>query len=1246
MRNLLGLLTISFILATGLFGQTTSLNGTVTDPTGAAIPNTAITIVNVQNGIQRSTTSDGQGRYTMSQLEPGTYKLTAKVPGFTDVTVNAIELLVNEPATAPLVFQKLGATTTTISVESTAAQVNTVDASLGNAIGSQAIVEIPMYARNVAGLLAFQPGVTSFGAFGAQNLDYRSGSVNGGKSDQSNITLDGADVGDQNSRQAFTSVLRVTLDSVEEFRTVTTNGDAATGRGSGADIQLVTKSGTNDMHGSLYEYRRGTETAANSFFNNRSGVPVAPLLINIFGGSVGGPIKKNKLFFFGNFEGRRDASAVTVTRTVPTETLKQGILQYHNTAGQLVQVGPAQVQQIDPGGKGIDAAALAALKALPVGNNTQVGDSLNTTGFTFNAPGHSVQNTYIAKLDYKVDQAGKHSLFLRGNLQNDSADNGTTNAPQFPGQPANSVSLANSKGLAAGWTGVLTPNLVSTFRYGFTRAGNQNTGVLTSNYEWFRGFDNPFGTSTGLARIVPVHTFSQEFSWNHGAHDIRFGGMVRLISNSSLSFGHSYSSASSNPSWLQGSGSDLSPATLALSKGDTQSFQYAMGAVLGLEVQGNANYNYKTDGSLLPVGAPVARDFVNHEGEIYVQDTWKATRNLTVTGGLRVSIAPPVYEANGQQVSTNIPLASWMAARQNLAEQGLSQTGAGLISFIPVDQGRPMYPAHHNWAPRLGLAYAPKATSALGKFLFGGPGMTSIRAGAGFYYDEIGQPLAQTFDSTAFGLASTLTSPPNILPTAQAPRFTSFFTVPSAIVPPPGPGGLGSAYPTSGAGSFAITNSIDDALKAPYTMNLDFSIGRELGHGFMIQGSYVGRLSRHSLINRDLAMPTNLKDPKSGQTYFDAMTQLATMLDFQGVAIKNLPKIPFFENMWAGAAGNGLTATQVWANDYKNNSNPGDFTNTLNNADNGGNCSTKGTTFFASGNVNQMSCGVQGPFMIFNPQFSALSAYSSIGKGDYHAMQWTVRKRFSGGLLLDLNYTWSKSIDLGSTGEAGTCNPTCNPSTASFTGFIQNTWDPSQERAVSSYDTTQAVNAYAVYQIPLGRGLKFGGNMNKILDAIVGGWQINATYRQTSGLPYSIGNGQRWPTNWEVSDLATPNGTPLPTGGVSRNATGISGGGPNAWSTPAAAFAAYSETMAGQSGSRNTLRGDGFFNIDTGVYKNFTMPFNEKHKLQFRWESYNVTNSVRFDVPASNTLSGSSFGKLTTQLGAPRSMQFAMRYTF
>jgi hypothetical protein len=1231
-----------------LFGQTTSLTGTVADPSGAVIPGATISIVNVETGAPRDAVSDTQGRYTMERLTPGTYTLTAKASGFSDVVIDKVELLVNQPRTVGITFEKVGTTKTTIEVTGAVTQVNTTDASLGNAIGGTAIVELPMFARNVVNLLQFQPGVTATGDGGE-----RDGAVNGGRSDQSNVSLDGVDVNDQNARTAFTSVLRVTLDSVAEFRTTTSNGAADTGRGSGADVALVTKSGTNEFHGSLYEYRRGTETAANSFFSNSAGVPIAPLLINVFGGSAGAPIKKNKAFVFFNYEGRRDASSSGVNRTVPSETLKQGIVQYHDKNGVLHQLTAADVKSIDPSGIGINQAALKTLQAFPVGNST-VGDSsvftpdgVNTTGFLFNAPTHSDQNTYIARLDYNIDSAGKHTIFARGNLQNDSK-NGT---PQFPGQVPNSVTLANNKGLAAGYTAVLTPNMVATTRYGFTRAGGETTGILAANYEWFRGFSTPYGTSTGLARIVPVHTISQDLSWNKSAHSLHFGATVRLISNQSNSYRHSFSSASSNPSWIKGTGSDFTPASLNIAKSDNTSYQYAMAAVLGLESEGTADYNYKTDGSLIPMGAPVARDFVSHEGDMYAQDTWKATRSLTVTAGLRYSLAPAVYEANGQQVSPNIPFADFLNKRGALADQGLSQMGVGLVSFVAGNGagGRPLYPDHKNWSPRLGLAYSPRAESGLSKFLFGGSGKTSIRAGAGMYYDDMGQPLAQTINANAFGLATTLTTPPNVLTTAQLPRYTTFFSVPSAIVPAAGPSGLGAPYPTSGAGSFAITSSLDDKLKAPYTMNLNFSVGRDFSHGFFVQVSYVGRLSRNSLTDRDMAAYTNLRDPKSGQTFYEAMHQLAVAMDFQGVSIANLPKIPFFENMWPAAAGHGLTSTQVWAKDYSDNYTQGDFSDVLNDFDNAANCNVGSTLFSSSGGINAAACGAQGPWMMFNPQFSALAAWSTIGKGDYHAMQWSVRKSFTNGLQFDLNYTWSKSIDLGSAPESGA--GTGNSNFAGDQDFVQNAWNPSQMRGVSAYDTTHQINGFMVYQLPLGRGRKFGSQMGKALDAVIGGWQVSAAYRQTSGFPTSTINGQRWPTDWEDDAMGTPNGKPQPPVTSNKNAPGPQSGvagGPNLWSDPAAAYAAYTETMAGETGSRNTIRGMGIFNIDSGVSKTFNMPWSEKQKFQIRWETFNLTNTVEFDPNNSNTTltSPSTFGQLLGQFGSPRQMQFAGRFTW
>jgi hypothetical protein len=1224
------------LLAGGLFAQTTEVNGVVTDPSGAVLPNATITVTNSQTGSQRSAVSDAQGHYTVPQLTPGTYTLKATASGFTEMTIQNLVLEVNQPATLPVKFEKLGSTSTTVSVEASAVQLNTVDASLGNVINSNAIVELPSFARNVANLLSFQPGVAFFGG-----TDDRNGSVNGGRSDQSNITLDGADVNSQNDRAAFTPILRVTPDSVEEFRTTTSNGGADTGRGSGADITLVTKSGTNDMHGSLYEYRRGNETAANSFFNNRVGVKKPVLLINLFGASVGGPVKRNKAFFFANYEGRRDASATTINRLVPTEALKQGTVIFRDAAGNPSSLNAAQLKaQVDPLGNGVNQAALAVLQKYPVGNNPQISgaDGLNFTGYTFTAPIHSKQDTYTGKFDYKIDNNGKESLFWRGTLQNDH----TAGTPQFPGQPPNSTTLANNKGMATGLTSVLKSNLVSTFRYGFTRQGGETTGIRSSDVVTFRNIDPIVGTNTAIKRTVPVHSFSEDMAWTHGTHDVRFGGIGRLISNQPVDYAKAYNSATTNASVIKGSGNDLIPAGLSLLKGDVTSYEYGTLAVLGIVTSATANYNNTVDGKIIAPGSPVSRNFVSKELELYAQDSWRLKSNLTLTYGLRNSIMPPVHEANGQQLSSSIPIGQWLDTRGVLADQGLSDQAAGIISYAP--NGRPYYPRHINWQPRIGIAYAPKGESGISKFLFG-TGKTSIRAGAGMYYDLIGQPLSNFIGSNAYGLSTSLSTPPNVYTSAQLPRFISFTQIPSS---PNAPlflqGAPSPTFPVAYPNAFAITSSLDDRLQAPYTMNLNFSIGREFGHGWFVQGAYVGRLSRHNLIQRDLAMPTNLRDPKSGQTYYQAVTQLQTLLDVQGVSLANLPKIPFFENFWAKAAGNGLTATQVIAKNYLTNDNQGDMSSLQSDIDNGQSCNANGlTSFSSSGGINAVGCNsVLGPYSMWSSQYSALDAWSSNGSGAYHAMQWTVSKRMSSGLTMTLNYTMSKSIDVGSKSET----------TGSFgNDFMINAWNSQQMRAPSRYDALHQANAYIVYQLPFGRGRQFGSHMNRALDAIVGGWEITGTWRQSSGLPFSISNGNRWVTNWELPGYATPNGNPIPAITDNKNAPAVSGkGGPNLWSDPKAALAAFivSGTFAGQTGSRNSLRGDGFFNIDTGLYKNFTMPWSEKQKLQFRWEAYNVTNTVKFDPVSANLnlTSTSGFGQLTAQLGNPRQMEFALRYQF
>jgi hypothetical protein len=1126
---------------------------------------------------------------------------------------------VNTPSVVDIRFE-VGVVQQTVAVSSETPQVNTQDATIGNAVGTRPILELPFDARNVVGLLSIQPGVTFFGD-PSQRDDYRSGSVNGGKSDQGNVTLDGVDVNDQQNRSAFTSVLRTTLDSVQEFRTTTTNGGADVGRSSGAQVALVTKSGTNSLHGSLYEYHRNTITSANSFFNNADGVDRQKLIRNVFGASLGGPIQKNRLFYFVNYEGRRDASEASAVRTVPNLLFRQGLFTYRNTDGNLVQLGPDQVRNIDPSHIGESAAVLKVLQSYPVPNDNTVGDGLNTAGFRFKSSVPLTYNTYIARADYQLDSSGKHTLFVRGNLQNDHfvPSNATFNGlPQFPGQADSTSHLENSKGIAVGHTWIISPSLVNSLRYGFTRQSYDDTGVRTGPIVSLTNIDDPIASTTPLSATIPVHDIEENLSWTRGSHTIALGGSMRFIRTRRLSFGHSFSSAAATPGWFVDNARylllpNVDPNTLSDYTGQ-------MVNLLGLVSQGSANYNYDKQGNLLPQGQGIGRDFADNEYELYAQDTWKVTRGFTVTAGAHVNLFPPVYEVNGFQTSSNPTLTDWFNERGGLAQRGMPQSMVTPLSFQLANApgGRSLYPFQRHIAPRVAFAYSPQADSGWAKRLFGGPGKTSIRAGFGLYYDLFGQSLIRQADATQLGFSTALQNV-GTQTAATVKRYIGLTDIPDGILPAAPKGG----FPQVAPNAYAATTGLDSKIGSPYTMNIDFSIGRDLEHGFHIEGSYIGRLSRKSLIGDDVAMYTDLIDPKSHMSYFQAATAMQKYVR-ANAPVSSVQPIPFFEDIFPGYAGNGLTATQ---NIYQNAwlLNPASDTTALQVID----ASATGCS----------PCSIFGPDALYNPQYVALTALRTRGTGAYHAAQLTVRKRYDTGIQFDLNYTFSKCLDMGSTRE--TDGP--NGPQGSGLGLVQNPWNPAQMRAVCDYDVRHLVSAFMVAELPFGRGKRFGANSSRLMDALIGGWQFSAIWRQSSGLPVGVSNGGYWPTNWNYPPFATKIGSFSE--GTTKNAPT---GGPNLFPDPQSAFSAFDLTFPGQSGDRNNVRGDGFFTIDTGLSKRIKMPYKETHSLQIRAEAFNVTNSVRFDAnQLSLSLSNSvAFGKYNGTLNSPRVLQFGGRYEF
>ncbi len=1212
------------------YSQSGSLSGTVTDASGAVIPGAEITVTNEANGLQRNLLSDGQGLYMFAQLPPGAYTLSAIQPGFQSVIVEGVTLLVNTHVEIPVTFE-VAALTDSVTVSAPPEQINTTDASVGTAFGTRPISQLPLNARNPAGLLSLQAGVTFISADpldAKRAADIRNGSVNGAQSDQSNVTLDGVDVNDQNGRTPFTSVLRNTLDSIQEFRVVTTAANADQGRASGAQVSLVTKSGTNEIHGSFYEFHRNTVTAANDFFNNRAGVDRPKLIRNVFGASVGGPIRAGRVFYFVNYEGRRDASEGSVVRRVPTASMRDGSVRYRSASGDVVTLDPEFVRnRIDPMGIGTNPATLEYFRSFPAPNDSTVGDGLNTAGYRFSAPTPLVWNTWVSRLDWTADPDGLHRMFLRLNFQDDRI----TSLPQFPGEPPNSETEDTSRGLAIGYDGTFGGNVIGTFRYGFTGQKVTFSGVQTSSRVSLGDsiIDDIRGATTPRETYLPTQTFSANLSATRGSHFLQFGGALYSIRNRRVNFENSYHFAK-QAAWALADASAVFEAPLAAPPANPGVFRETMATVLGVVNFYDANYNYDLDGNALPLGDPSTRTFGTEQTEFYVQDIWRVRPGLTLTAGVRWSVLPPVREVDGFQVSITPTLDDYIARRLELAAAGRPTRDAGPIGFVRADdpEGGPLWGTHYkNFAPRVAVAYSPDAGDGFLGRLLGSGGRTSIRAGVGMFYSSFGMGMMQMLDRNAFGLTSRVTN--QIATVAAAPRFEGFDNFPAAGLRPPPPGGPGTPDPNG----LGWSQGVDSSVVPPYSINPTVSFARELDGGFVVEVGYVGRFGRRLLVNDTAAAQyTNFRDPASGQHLMDALHELEMRVR-QGAPPEAVPPIAFWENVYSGAATPDATATSRVYEAIRASS------------------PDTGTALYNIDYVCAPFCSDLGAGAFLNPQFWGFDALRSYGTSAYNSMQVSVRKAFSNGYQFHVNYTLSKSTDLVSVGARRGLGERFGqiPGDTYWSAFsVINAWDPETQRTVSDFDTRHQWNANWVVELPVGRGKPLLSDLGSAAEAIVGGWQVSGLMRLTSGFPLSVLNGLAWPTCYCYQHFAEPVG-PVPEQTNTKNARLIGGGtGPNVFGDPAAALASFRQVLPGEIGQRNNLRGDGIFSIDLALGKRFALPF-EGHSLQFRAEAFNVTNSVRFNPDVWETLSfvfPGSFGNYSRVMIPARVMQFGLRYEF
>ncbi|MBK9314104.1 MAG: TonB-dependent receptor [Acidobacteria bacterium] len=1227
LRHLVAAVVLLMADAVVALGQASLISGTVVDPQGNAVVNATVTITNEATGAARTATTSSDGTFQIPQVIPGTYRVRVEGQGFATIVQENVNVLVSTPLTLNLAFKQVGAVSETVTVQGGETTINTTDATIGNNFVAQQITQLPLNARNVVGLLSLQPGVTP------------DGSVTGSRSDQANVTLDGVDVNEQQGASAFESVLRVTPDSVQEFRVTTTNPNAAQGRSSGAQVSLITKGGSNEFHGLLYEYHRNTVTSANDWFNNRTvdpdtgkSIPRPKLIRNIYGGSLSGPIIKDKAFFFYTYEGRRDASQTSVLRPVPLASMGMGQLKFPEMqpdgSTQIVTLNTAQLNALYPDVQ-MNPAAIAvfadAASKYPA-NDPGQGDGLNFGGYRFNAPTPLRWNTNIAKLDFNLSQ--NHSIYVRGNYQWDIVGG----VPYLPDSPAPNT-WYHPTGIAVGHTWVATNNLVNNLRYGLTRLSLSQQGDSAANGITFRFIFQPVNFSRTLSRVTPVHNITDDVSYTKGSHNLQFGTNIRIIRNQRTSFANSFDFATANPSFYASSGAVLTTPIVNnynISGGALSTTRSVMSALIGRLSQYSGNFNFGADGDVLPVGQGVSRNFAAEEYDWYVQDTWRITPSLTLTLGLRYGLSRPVYETSGLQVKPTTSLGEYFEKRKAAAANGVPFNELLTVDLAGPANDRPGFYDWdtNNFQPRVAVAWSPNFQNETLKKIFGGAGKSVFRGGFAMVNDYFGQQLAVQFDlNNTLGFSSNQTISANTynVTTRPAPLFTGFGmdirSLPGINIPT----SLTFPLTTPADEAQRIESSLDDTLISPTNYSWNASYSRELPLGLTVEASYVGRSGRNLLATRDIMALNNLVDTKSGTDWYTAATQLAN-LRLADTPIANVQKIPYFENLFPNFAGAytgdpTFSATQeVYNLVDRQGFNILDWT------------------------YIQLLIDDEGiyPNLFFHPQYAAFSTFSTVANSDYHAGTLTVKQRLRNQLFLDFNYTFSKSLDdtsgLQTSGSYGSA-------------FILNPLRPKDNRAVSDFDARHLINANAVWDLPIGRGRSFGSGMSRALDAVVGGWQFSTIFRWNTGFPATscCFDAAQWATNWNVQS----NGVRTkPLEGVENKKIA------NIFADPVAAYRSFRNALPGETGERNFIRLPGYIGIDMGLAKTWAMPWSESHKLQFRWDSFNITNTQRLgtllatrdglglDIDPQLGTPPSVFGNFSGIQGTPRIMQFALRYEF
>ena len=1145
----------------------------------------------------RSATS-ATGNYVVDSLQVGNYSVEVEARGFKKFVSRNNALTIGQPMTVNVTLE-IGTLSDSVEVSGTSAQVQTDSSgNFGNLFSQRTIEELPIVGtrgRSPLDLVLVQPGVVA-GANTGGGVH-----VNGARDRSWNYTLDGIDINETSASGSNFSPLRTNPDSIAEFRVITGNATAEFGRNSGGQVAMVTRSGTNALHGEAFWFYRTPRLNANDYTNNLDRIGKSQFVQNITGLSMGGPIIKNKTFIFGNVQFLQALNSSSITRTVYTAQARQGILRFItggrnqpagtarasvDVAGNVlpgVPVGSYNVVANDPQRVGVDKVIQSYLANMPLPNRFDVGDGLNTAGFSFGASQQERQHDDTIKIDHIFNS--KNTVFFRGawGSQDTLCDAGNGGQPVFPGTPCIVNTERSPQNLAFNWRWSPRTNLTNEAVFGqsrFTFNFNQPTNDLTKI-----GFNSAPVSTTAIYDFANLRTLKtyqavDNLTWVRGPHTLKLGTNLRFQKHIDVRGSIAGNDATTDVDFSR----DINTV-------DPSTFNFPAGLNVAFDqpaFQDNVNFLLGRVGSITRGFASKNDQFVPGlftfesrfpELDFYTQDTWKVTPRLTVEAGLRWEI----------KLSPSDP-DNLLTHPDQVVAAGAPPTTT--LRWVPGSLYKNDF---HALGPSVGLAWDPR-----------GDGKTAVRVNYRVAFDRV----------STFALSSTVIA--NLPGLTQGLVNTDYGQAGGRLanlspLPPPAvkPSSLRQPQEYSSNGITVV----DPAFKTPTTHEWGVSLQHQIAPNTILETDYIGRRGYH-LIG---AYNAN-QDQIFGNGFLTAFN--TTKAGGDSPFIDQLLRADSRLN--AGETGSQLVR-RLFPSQLALNS-VGALANSL------------ATRLQGGRSVTSLSGAGSFPLIPF-PQFGGgLNVIDSNDFSTYHALQVQLQRRFANGLSGQFSYTFSKSLDTRS------FDPTFSQvSTGSAQSASSTPIDISNRRlnyAASDFDRTHVVQSYWVYELPFGPGKRFAAQTGNLVGKIVGGWEVAGVLTLESGRPFTVFSG--------ANTVSNVRQTPANCSNCDRHLGGV-------FIDPVSTYkfyftadqrALFSTPAPGDFSNtgRNYFRGPGYFDIDATFSKNIR--FTERFRLQLRTDVTNLANHPSANIPIA-VITSTTFGQIrgATQ-SSPRRFQLGAKFYF